>query len=102
MTDLHLITTQRFPSLAYRKNGSGPALLLLHGFPATGSLWDQVVPILSARNTVLIPDLPGTGSSVLEGDKIGIEELATGMKDILDSENIDKAVLAGHSMGGYI
>lgn len=102
MNPTHTITTKHFPALAYRRYGQGPALMLLHGFPASGSLWDGLMPRLSQYYTLLIPDIPGSGSSKLDGEAISMEELATIVPVILDDAGIEKCVLAGHSMGGYI
>ena len=49
--------------LALPKGGSGPGLLLLHGFPQTRAAWHQVAPRLARHFTVVIPDLPGYGDS---------------------------------------
>ena len=87
--------------LFYRKMGSGPAIVLLHGFPESGSLWRYVWDDLSANATVIIPDLPGSGNSPLEGG-CSIADMAASVKAILDGEQITRAVIAGHSMGGYV
>jgi len=52
--------TARLPC---RRFGSGPALLLVHGFPLSGFTWRQVLPELSKRYTCYVPDLPGLGES---------------------------------------
>ncbi len=101
-TTTHTITTKQFPSLFYRRTGEGPALMLMHGFPASGSLWDGMAAGLSSNYTLLIPDLPGAGSSRLEGETVGMEDLATVVPAILDDAGIACCVLAGHSMGGYV
>jgi pimeloyl-ACP methyl ester carboxylesterase len=49
--------------LAYRRYGSGPSLLLVHGFPLSGFTWRKVLPALAARYTCYVPDLPGMGES---------------------------------------
>jgi pimeloyl-ACP methyl ester carboxylesterase len=49
--------------LAYRRFGSGPALLLVHGFPLSGFTWRKVLPALAERHTCFVPDLPGMGES---------------------------------------
>ncbi len=49
--------------LAYRRFGSGPPLLLVHGFPLSGFTWRKVLPALAARHTCYVPDLPGMGES---------------------------------------
>ncbi len=89
------------PSMYYRKAGTGPALVLLHGFPDSGTIWDGIIPELSAAYTVIVPDLPGSGNTKL-GKETMLPEMATGIKQILDFEHIPKAVFAGHSMGGYV
>jgi haloacetate dehalogenase len=47
-----------------RRAGSGPAVLLLHGYPQTHVMWHPVAPVLALRHTVIAPDLPGYGDSV--------------------------------------
>jgi haloalkane dehalogenase len=49
--------------LAYRCYGSGPAVLLVHGFPLSGFTWRKVLPALAERYTCYVPDLPGMGES---------------------------------------
>ena len=87
--------------ISYRRIGSGPAVVLLHGFPAGGDLWHNIWNGLSVSHTVIIPDLPGCGNSPLAGEK-SIAETAGLIAEIVREEQQDKIVLAGHSMGGYI
>ena len=90
-------------SVFYRKMGSGPAIVLLHGFPESGSLWRYIWDVLSQSFTIIIPDLPGSGSSPLPSSgSISLAAMAAQVKDILDAETITKAVICGHSMGGYV
>ena len=49
--------------LALRRFGSGPPLLLVHGFPLSGFTWRKMLPELSQRYTCYVPDLPGMGES---------------------------------------
>ena len=49
--------------IAYRKGGSGPPLLLLHGYPQTHFMWHQVADQLAERFTVVAADLRGYGDS---------------------------------------
>lgn len=102
MNPTHTITTKHFPSLAYRRYGQGPAVMLLHGFPASGKLWEGIYFQLSQQFTVLIPDIPGAGNSRLEGEVVTMEQLANIVPAILDDAGVKTCVLAGHSMGGYI
>jgi haloalkane dehalogenase len=54
--------------IAYRCFGSGPALLLVHGFPLSGFTWRNVLPELSERYTCYAPDLPGMGDTEWTGE----------------------------------
>jgi pimeloyl-ACP methyl ester carboxylesterase len=82
-----------------------PVLVLLHGFAETGAVWIYQTKYLQKFFTVIIPDLPGYGKS----DKLNIETSKATIKDYADSvfailknENIQRCVILGHSMGGYI
>lgn len=55
-------------SVHWRKDGSGPALVLLHGFPLSGGTWDAVVAQLHDRFTCYTPDLIGLGRSRSSAD----------------------------------
>jgi haloacetate dehalogenase len=50
-------------SLAYEVCGTGPALLLLHGFPQNRAIWQPVKDVLSKHFTLVMPDLRGYGAS---------------------------------------
>ena len=50
-------------SIRLRHAGSGPPLLLLHGFPQTHAMWSKVAPRLAENYTVVCPDLRGYGGS---------------------------------------
>lgn len=94
--------TPIFPHISYHKKGTGQVLMLIHGFPEDGGLWDEIIDALSEHFTVLIPDLPGTGKSKLVTEEVNIGELAQAMYAILKEEEVEEAVIAGHSMGGYV
>ncbi len=88
-------------TLFYRDIGSGQPVLLLHGFAEDGAVWEAVSQGLSENVRLLIPDLPGSGRSSLLGETT-IESMATIVKEMLDREDIERCILIGHSMGGYI
>ncbi|HTN45970.1 MAG TPA: alpha/beta hydrolase [Flavipsychrobacter sp.] len=96
------ISSPDFPRISYSKQGNGEVLMLLHGFPENHELWKPVLPTLSQKYTVISPDLPGSGNSTLDQENITIEEMAEAVIAIVKAEKIEKMVLAGHSMGGYI
>ncbi|MCB9046481.1 MAG: alpha/beta hydrolase [Chitinophagales bacterium] len=96
-----VISTERFPKLSYTVSGKGYPVILLHGFPLDGKIWDNVVTRISKEYCVIVPDIPGCGSSHFAGEVLSIEDMAKSIKLIADHEKLDKIILAGHSMGGY-
>ena len=86
----------------YRDIGNGHPTILLHGFAEDGAIWDNQVDALGSTCRLIIPDLPGSGRSAALSTPISIERLATVVKDLLDDLGIDRCILIGHSMGGYI
>ncbi len=99
-----MIATAQFSKLSARMFGTEgkPVVVLVHGFPADGAMWREIVPLLAADFQVLVPDLPGVGNSSFQGEEISIEELADSIAALIDHLQIRKSVIAGHSMGGYI
>lgn len=88
--------------LHYIEQGSGETIVLLHGFAGSSSYWEKVIPTLAQNYRVIAPDLSGHGrSSAPEGSML-IEDYATEILELIDHLNIDKILLLGHSMGGYI
>jgi pimeloyl-ACP methyl ester carboxylesterase len=88
--------------LAYERRGTGAPLVLLHGYPLDHHLWDAVAPLLSDTFDLIIPDLRGFGGSSTVDTFYAMEDFATDIAALLDRLNIQKAALAGHSMGGYV
>lgn len=79
--------------------GSGPPLLLLHGFPTTRRLWKHVVPTLvSAGRRVLAPDLIGYGDSPGAED-VGMENQARWLHELLGELGIDRVTVIAHDVG---
>lgn len=86
----------------YRDQGNGIPLVLIHGFPLTGDIWDPQVKALSTKSRVIVPDLRGFGKSGVTDGTYTMELYAQDLKKLLETIGINKAVLAGLSMGGYI
>jgi len=76
-----------------------PPLVLLHGFCEDASVWNPVLPEISGSNLLRI-NLPGFGGSDLPRTT-GMEVYADTVCAVLNELGIERAVLAGHSMGGY-
>src|SRR5215207_3689664 len=88
--------------LAYVRRGKGTPLVLVHGFPLDHRLWEGVVPLLEDTFDVLLPDLRGFGGSSTLDSFYAMEDYASDLVGLLDQLGIQKAALAGHSMGGYV
>ncbi len=87
----------------YKVMGEGQPVVLLHGFAEDSNVWNEQVSFLRQHCRLIIPDLPGSGKSgILQKSKVIIEDYATSINALLLNENIDKCILLGHSMGGYI
>ncbi|MFB7815113.1 alpha/beta fold hydrolase [Paenibacillus chitinolyticus] len=85
----------------YEERGSGPAVLLLHGFPLDHRMWQEQISALESNYRVIAPDLRGFGQSEPHKDLITLEHMADELLLLLDQLQVEKAVLAGFSMGGY-
>jgi pimeloyl-ACP methyl ester carboxylesterase len=88
----------------YEVAGSGPALLLTHGFTASSHMFARNIPALAAHNTVITWDMRGHGRSDYPLDPAAYSpELSIGdMVAILDAVGVERAVIAGHSLGGFL
>lgn len=86
----------------YQKQGSGPALVFLHGFLESSSMWNAIAPTFLNTHTVITIDLPGFGASKCVAEIHSMELMATLTSEILVKQKIEKATLIGHSMGGYV
>lgn len=89
------------PEISYSSVGTGPVIVLIHGFPDSGAIWETISDDLCKAFTLIIPDLPGTGATPMQGE-VTIDDMARGIDLILEKEGVNKVVLAGHSMGGYV
>jgi pimeloyl-ACP methyl ester carboxylesterase len=95
------ITINRI-QLAYTRQGQGTPLLLLHGYPLDHTIWENVLAQLVDTFDVICPDLRGFGESEIMAPGYEIADMALDLAGLLDSLGIDKACIAGHSMGGYV
>ncbi len=90
-------------SLHWRKQGSGPVLVLLHGFPLCGQTWDGVAAHLRDRFTCVAPDLIGLGGSSSEDDRdYASPGQARAVQATLSALGVDSYALVGNDTGGWI
>lgn len=96
--------THRFrgAKISYSLAGKGRCIVLIHGFLGSGDCWDEIANRLKENFKVLTLDLPGHGNSEAMAYVHHMEDLADLIKSLLHELNIRKAVLVGHSMGGYV
>jgi pimeloyl-ACP methyl ester carboxylesterase len=90
--------------LAWRTVGSGPQLLLVNGYAATGTDWDpQLLLRLSQSFEVICPDNRGIGESQL-GDPaaLAVDAMAEDLEQLLDALQLERVPVAGWSMGGFV
>lgn len=88
----------------WRESGRGEAVLFVHGFPFHGGQWDEQIDRLPTRWRFLAPDLRGFGRTE-SGPGTGPLEMdlfADDLAAFLDTLGIERAVVCGLSMGGYI
>jgi len=88
----------------YEVHGEGPAILLSHGYSATCRMWDGQIEALRDRYKLIVWDMRGHGQSDLPADPAAYSEAATvgDMAALLDACDVDQAVIAGLSLGGYM
>jgi pimeloyl-ACP methyl ester carboxylesterase len=87
---------------AFRRCGSGPVLLLLHGIGDSSEAWVPLLPALAERYTVIAPDLLGHGQSDKPRADYSAAAYANGMRDLLDVLEVERATIVGHSLGGGV
>lgn len=90
-------------TLGYRELGSGPPVLLLHGWPTSSHLWRNVMPAIAERNRVLALDLPGFGASDKPlGARYDFAQFEAAIDLFLAAVGIDRVGVAGHDLGGPV
>ncbi|HET6861570.1 MAG TPA: alpha/beta fold hydrolase [Pyrinomonadaceae bacterium] len=88
--------------MAYTDVGSGPAVVFIHGYPFNRSLWTEQVTALAGTHRLVVPDLRGFGESDCGNLPSTMNRLALDINLLLDHLRIQKAIIAGLSMGGYV
>jgi pimeloyl-ACP methyl ester carboxylesterase len=90
-------------TIAYREAGSGPAVLLLHGWPTSSYLWRDVLPTVARSGRVIALDLPGFGASDKPLDiRYTFDFFSQAIDGLADQLGLDRLALAGHDLGGPI
>ncbi|MET3861861.1 haloacetate dehalogenase [Dietzia sp. 2505] len=100
-----------------RVGGSGPLVVLLHGYPQTGAMWHRIAARLATRHTVAVPDLRGYGASECSDEDFSFRAMAADVAALIGElggdgsgpagegdhgdhgENDDDAIVIGHDRG---
>ena len=88
--------------VAYRDEGSGDVLLLIHGMAGSSETWRAVMPQLSKRYRVIAPDLLGHGKSAKPRSDYSLGAFAVWLRDLLDELGVASATIVGQSLGGGV
>lgn len=94
-------------TIRLRQGGSGPPLLLLHGFPQTHAMWSKIAPRLAEHYTVICPDLRGYGGSskpetTANHEPYSKRAMARDQLALMKELGYDKFHVAGHDRGGRV
>ena len=84
------------------EEGRGAAVVLLHAFPLNASMWAPQREALASHYRVICPDQRGFGGTQLGHDEPSLDEVADDVVAMLDARKVDRFVLGGLSMGGYV
>lgn len=88
--------------VCYRRVGSGPAVLLIHGIAGSSLAWRAVMPRLASDHTVVAPDLLGHGESAKPLGDYSLGAHASGLRDLLAAIGIERVTVVGQSLGGGV
>jgi pimeloyl-ACP methyl ester carboxylesterase len=83
-------------------HGDGVPLILVHGFPLSMAMWDPIRPGLAEVARVITPDLRGFGASDKPMGDYSMVSFADDLLRLIDALGLERIVLGGHSMGGYV
>jgi len=89
-------------ALEVEDHGEGVPFILLHGFPLSSAIWTPIRTAVEQAARLITPDLRGFGASDKPAFGYAVADLAGDVLGLADALGIDRFVLGGHSMGGYV
>jgi pimeloyl-ACP methyl ester carboxylesterase len=89
-------------SLYVRVGGTGPAVVLLHGFADTGDMWAPLATVLAKDHTVIVPDLRGMGLSEHPDTGYTKKNQALDIAGVMDALHVERAALVTHDIGNMV
>src|SRR5882672_5364877 len=96
------IATPDGAQIYVRYGGSGPVVLLIHGFGDTGEMWGPVVRDLEKSHTVVVPDLRGMGRSSHPEDGYDKRTQAADLRAVMTTLGYDHSAVVGHDIGNMV
>lgn len=99
-----MAASERVSAIFARMGRMRPPLVLLHAFPVDARMWDGIREPLAAKTRLITPDQRGLGRSPLPdtGREPSLDDAAVDVIAMLDKLELDRVVLGGCSMGGYL
>jgi pimeloyl-ACP methyl ester carboxylesterase len=88
--------------MSYREFGEGPPVVLLHAFPLDSRMFEPQAEVLAGSRRLITPDYPGFGRSPRVPAQPDVRYYAEGVRGLLDRLKLERVVLGGVSMGGYV
>jgi pimeloyl-ACP methyl ester carboxylesterase len=90
-------TTVQGRQVVYRRSGSGPVVLLLHGWGGSSAYWVNTMAALANQYTLIAPDMPGFGASPPLGETTDVPRLLAWVEAFADALALERFTLNGHS-----
>ena len=92
----------RGKKIAYKREGFGEVIFLIHGFLENMNMWDEISAEFIKTHEIVRVDLPGFGNSARLADSPSMSLYAECVNQLILELNIENFTLIGHSMGGYV
>lgn len=89
-------------NIAYTDQGHGKPVIFIHGFCETKEMWEKYIQTFSPYYRIICPDLPGFGETPWYEEEITLEETARMLREWIIELNLERPVVIGHSLGGYV
>ncbi len=90
-------------AVAYRRVGTGPDVLFVHGWPVSGATFRTLLPHLAPHVTCHVVDLPGAGASRWDADApLSLDLHIESVRRVIDALGLDSVAVVGHDSGGLI
>ncbi|MBV6304168.1 alpha/beta hydrolase [Candidimonas humi] len=86
----------------HRRKGSGPAVVLLHGFASSSLFWSGLMDSLQADFDLIAPDWPGFGAAGRQPPYRRLQDFASGLFGLADELGLERMHVVGHSMSGFV